>query len=135
MKKVLFSLFAAGCLLLASSSASFAQVKKTVKITHQQVDASRGANSNIKSQAPTTDNAEPQARGAGTCKIFFTNYTGYYINLYVDGYYRGQLAPYSSGTVFVANGYTTIYGLSAGGTIEWPTQAGNCRGYYTYGFY
>ena len=137
MKKVFFGLFAVMFMLIASSTVSFVQTKKTVKITQKKVDASRGANPNVKSEAPTTDKPEPKARGggAGTCKILFTNYTGYFINIYVDGYYKGQIAPYNSGTVYVGDGYTSIYGLSAGGTMEWPTQAGNCSGYYTYGFY
>lgn len=133
MKRKIIGILAAGCMLLAFSTTASAQKKVTVKVTQQKVDASRGANSNVKSDAPTTD--APESKSRGTCMIDFTNYTGYYINIYVDGYYKGQLSPYGKGTVYVGDGYTTIYGLSAGGTIEWPTKGGNCSGYYTYGFY
>ena len=133
MKKTIFGILAAGCMLLAFSTTASAQKKVVVKVTSQAVEASRGTNSNIKSGAPTTDVQETQSRG--TCMIDFTNYTGYYINIYVDGYYKGQLSPYGKGTVYVGDGYTTIYGLSAGGTVEWPTKGGNCSGYYSYGFY
>ncbi len=133
MKRKIIGILAAGCMLLAFSTTASAQKKVAVKVTQQKVDASRGANSNVKSDAPTTD--APESKSRGTCMIDFTNYTGYYINIYVDGYYKGQLSPYGKGTVYVGDGYTTIYGLSAGGTIEWPTKGGNCSGYYTYGFY
>lgn len=133
MKKTILGIFAAGCMLLAFSTTSSAQKAVTVKVQQQKVAANRGSNPNIKSGAPTTDN--PQSKSRGSCKILFTNYTGYYINVYVDGHYQGQLSPYGSGTVLVGSGYTSIYGLSAGGTIEWPTKAGNCAGFYTYGFW
>jgi hypothetical protein len=133
MKKKIIGILAAGCMLLAFSTTASAQKKITVKVESQKVDATRGSNPNIKSEAPTTD--APESKSRGTCMIDFTNYTGYYINVYVDGYYKGQLSPYGKGTVYVGDGYTTIYGLSAGGTVEWPTKGGNCSGYYTYGFY
>ncbi len=133
MKKTITGILAAGLLFLAFSTGASAQEKITVKVESKKVDATRGSNPNIKSQAPTTDAPEEKARG--TCMIDFTNYTGYYINVYVDGYYKGQLSPYGRGTVYVGDGYTTIYGLSAGGTVEWPAKGGNCRGYYSYGFY
>lgn len=133
MKKTILGIFVAGCMLLAFSSTTYAQKPVTVKVQSQKVVANRGTNPNIKSSAPTTDN--PASKSRGNCKILFTNYTGYYINIYVDGYYQGQLAPYASGTVLVGSGYTSIYGISAGGTMEWPTQAGNCSGLYTYGFW
>ena len=133
MKKAIIGIFAAGCMLLTFSTTSFAQKKVTVKVKSNAVEANRGSNPSIKSEAPTTDKAESKSRG--TCRIYFTNYTGYYINIYVDGYYKGQISPWGNGTVYVGDGYTTIYGISAGRTMEWPSTAGNCYGYYTFGFY
>lgn len=133
MKKQLLGILIAGCMLLAFSNTTSAQKKVTVKVQSQKVEANRGSNPNVKSEAPTTD--EPESKSRGTCMIEFHNYTGYYINLYVDGYYKGQMSPYGKSIVSVGNGYTTIYGISAGGTVEWPAKGGNCNGYYTYGFY
>lgn len=133
MKKTILGIFTATCMLLAFSITASAQKKITVKVESQKVERTRGANENIKSDVPTTDVKE--VKTDSKCMIEFHNYTGYYVNVYVDGYYKGQLAPYGKSIVTVSNGYTTIYGLSAGGTVEWPTQSGNCNGYYTYGFY
>ena len=129
MKKTILGIFAAVCMLLAFSSTTYAQKKVARTVKAKTVDASRGSNSNIKSDAPTSDVAQPKARGAA-CSIYFSNYTGYYVNIYVDGYYRGQLSPWGGGTVVVGDGYTSIYCITAGKTLEW-SDAGNCFGSYT----
>lgn len=132
MKQTIIGVFAAVSMLLAFSIDSSAQKKISVKVTSKTVEANRGANPNIKSGAPTTDN--PVSKSRGTCSVYFSNYTGLYINIYVDGYYKGQLSPYGGGTVYVGDGYTTIYCLSAGGTRDW-SASGNCSGSYTYRLY
>lgn len=133
MKKTIFGIFAAACMLLAFSSTTYAQKKIAKKVTASPVSASRGVNPNIKSDAPTKDVAESKARGAA-CSIYFSNYTGYYVNIYVDGYYKGQLSPWGAGTVVVGNGYTSIYCITAGKTLEW-SDAGNCAGSFTFNLY
>lgn len=132
MKKLIVGLLAAGCMLIAFSSATYAQKKVTRTVKASTVVANRGVNPNIKSGAPTTDVAESKSRG--TCSIYFSNYTGYYVNIYVDGYYRGQLSPWGGGTVNVGDGYTSIYCITAGQTLEW-SDAGNCYGSYTFRLY
>ena len=136
MKKSFLGTFIAGLMLLAFSTTSDAQKVKTVTRTVKAttISASRGANINIKSEAPNTDTPSPQARGANLCNIYFSNYTGYYVNVYVDGYYKGQLSPWGGGTVVVGDGYTTIYCITAGRTLEWK-DAGNCLGSYTFRLY
>jgi hypothetical protein len=132
MKKAIYLVLVAVSMTLAFSNTASAQKKMEVKVQSKAVESNRGANPNIKSGAPTTDKAESKARG--TCSVYFDNYTGLYVNVYVDGYYKGQLSPYGAGTVSVGDGYTTIYCLSAGGTKEW-SAAGNCSGSYTYKLY
>ena len=132
MKQTIIGIFAAGCMLLSFSTMTSAQKKISVKVESKAVEANRGANPNIKSGPPTTDKAETKSRG--TCSVYFSNHTGLYINVYVDGYYKGQLSPYGAGTVYVGDGYTTIYCISAGGTRDWAA-AGNCTGAYTYSLY
>jgi len=92
-------------LVAGVSNVSYAQAKKkkTVEVKSKSVDANRGENPNIKTGPPTEDKAEEKSRAA-LCSIFFDNYTGLYINIYVDGNYKGQLSPYGSGTVKVGSG-------------------------------
>ena len=134
MKKIILGILASGFILVSFSNSAAAQKKISHTLKGTAVQTSRGANTNIVSGAPTTDAPAPQSRGAGACEIYFVNYTGYYVNIYVDGYYKGQLSPYGSGTVTTGDGYTKIYCLTAGKTIEWSDQ-GNCYGSYTYNLY
>ena len=112
-------------MLLAFSDFSFAQKQKKITVKSKPVDASRRTNNlKIKAEAPTIDKVETKSRG--TCTIYFDNYSGLYIKVYVDGYYRGTLSPFGSFTVNVAEGYTGIYCISTGGTREWESS-GDCR--------
>lgn len=135
MKQLILGILVS-CFMLGTATTSYSQKVKPVTrdIKAKTVEASRGANTNIKSDAPTTDNAVAQARGAASCSIYFSNYTGYYVNVYVDGYYKGQLSPWGGGTVVVGDGYTSIYCITAGRTLEW-SDAGNCYGSYTFRLY
>lgn len=117
------------CCLLSFSPAVMAQKKKTKDVKATAVDITRGSNPYIKTEAPSTDVAEPKPRK--TCSINFSNYTGYFIKVYVDGRYRGQLSPHGGGSVVVTEGYTSIYCITAGKTLEW-FETGNC--YRTYRF-
>jgi len=123
------------CAMIAFMAVAFssmdAAAQKKVDVKSTAVSKSRGANPNIKSEAPTSD-AKPvvKARGAD-CKVKFDNYTGLYIKIYVDGYYRGTLDAWGDGTVTVSGGYTKIYCISTGGSREW-NASGNCEGNYTY---
>ncbi len=132
MKKTILSIFVAGCLMLAFSTTASAQKDVKVKLEARVVDFNRGANPNIKGEEPTTD--KPEAKPRGTCSVYFDNYSGLYVKVYVDGYYRGTLSPYGSFTVNVADGYTEIYCISTGGTRDWAAT-GNCTGKYIYSLY
>ena len=132
MKKMILGIFVTASMLFAFSTTTYAQKKVNRDVKAVTVEGTRSSNPNIKSNAPTTDEVETKSRG--TCTINFVNRTGYYVNVYVDGYYRGQLSPWGSGSVSVSDGYTTVYCLSAGGTREW-SDAGTCSGYYTFTLY
>lgn len=103
---------------------------KSVEVQGKDVVKSRGANPRIKSDMPTVDKPEAKSRGS-VCGIYFNNYTGLTIKLYVDGNYEGTVSPYGESAVVVGSGYTTIYCVSAGGTREW-SASGNCSDVYEY---
>lgn len=134
MKRVFVSTLTSMTMLLVFSLTGYSQKKMDKKVYAKTVEASRGPTPIIKSDAPDSDVEEPESRGSGSCKVSFSNYTGYYINIYVDGYYRGQLSPRGGGTVLVNAGYTSIYCITAGKTQEW-TDVGNCRRVYTFKLY
>ncbi len=125
MKKLIFSICAVFALVtILSTGTSYAQTKKPIGMAGKAVAASRGANPNIKGDIPKTDAPKSKSRSAA-CSITLDNYTGYYIKVYVDGYYKGTLDAYGKGTVVVSDGYKTVYCVTVGGTKEW-SAAGNC---------
>ena len=111
---------------------AFSQTKKTINktVTSKAYEATRGQDPNIKSDEPTEDKRETKSRGADDCTIYFDNYSGLYVKVYVDGDYMGTMSPYGSLTVY-AGGYTTIYCVSVGNTRYW-SDSGDCSGYYHY---
>lgn len=107
--------------------------EKNVTVQGKAVAKTRGANPNIKNDEPTVDKPVPRpaaSRGVA-CQVHFDNYTGLYIKIYVDGDFKGTLAPWDDGYVTVGSGYTRIYCISTGGTREW-NASGNCDGEYRY---
>ncbi len=134
MKNIILGL---GLCLLASigTESAFAQkgAKKSVKVTSSAVASARGANPHIKMDKPSTDKEVTKPRGT-YCSVNFNNHTGYVIDIYVDGNFKGTLAAYDAGSVTVYSGYTTIYCISAGKTKEW-NASGNCDGQYNYDLY
>jgi hypothetical protein len=133
MKKHIYHIIIISFGFLLLSLNSSAQKKVNKKVFAQKIETSRGQNPNVKSDPPETDEPELASRGS-SCTIRFANYTGYYVNIYVDGYYRGQVAPWGGGTVVVGSGYTSIYCITAGKTLEWK-DAGDCKSVYTFKLY
>lgn len=121
MKK--FILFALVCIL----SVGIVSAKDKKKVA---VKATKGKGTEkIVQDRPTTDKPAEKSRGA--CSVNFINYTGYTINVYMDGYFWGTLSPYGSGNVTDGNGYTKIYCVTVGGTYSWSAQ-GNCDHNYEF---
>jgi len=116
-----------------STTANAQKTKKQVTLKSRGVDKSRGTNPNIKGEMPTDDVKASKARA--TCYVTFNNYTGYYIRMYVNGYYMGTLSPYAKNyTVSAGDGYTTIYAITAGGTRDWAAD-GECSRWYNFNMY
>src|SRR6266536_2326240 len=115
MKHIIYLLISV-CLMSFTYQAN-AQTQKKVKVmVAKHVEPEKKTkNPSIKSEAPETDNpvAKPSAT-RGSCTVSFTNSTGYYVKVYIDGNYKGTLAPYESGNVTVYSGYTTVYCITTG---------------------
>ncbi|MFN5169080.1 MAG: hypothetical protein ACK5DD_05615 [Cyclobacteriaceae bacterium] len=122
MKKSLLvgTMLSAFVFMLLLSTESYAQKE----ITASKVEKSRGA-----SQRALPDDSKPTVKpdkSRGSCCLEFDNYTGYYIDVWVDNAYRGRVAPWDLGSICVGNGYTTWYAETAGGTYSW-SDSGQCN--------
>ena len=124
-------------LFFGLSFSAFAQQKTTkiVAIKATKVEKSRGENPNIKKDftCNAADVAVPKpAKSRGDlCSIKVDNWTGFYVKVFVDGDFYGWVSPWEDGSVTVYSGYTTVYCITAGGTLEW-SGAGSCDGEYEY---
>jgi hypothetical protein len=81
------------------------------------------------------DDSKPVAKpdfskARGTCCLDFDNWTGYYIDVWVDSEYRGRVSPWEDGDVCVGDGWTTWQAKTAGGTYSW-SGSGACSSYVT----
>jgi len=133
MRKTILIILTSTFMLLVFSSNTFAQKRVPLKIESKAVEANRGSNPHIKEEAPVTDKREPKIENE--CIIYFDNYSGLYIKVYVDGYYKGTISPYGAMNVSAPDGYTEVYLISAGGTRDWEVNGGCCNGRYTYSLY
>jgi len=123
IKRVFFNVVLTLSMLVLTINYSNAQTKGQ-DVIGQKVEASRG----VKYERPTEDVVAPKenTRG-GVCCLGFDNYTGYYLDIWVDETYRGRVAPYDYDDLCVAGGITTWYAETAGGTYYW-NGSGDCEG-------
>ena len=128
MKKLIPIVLAALVLAVFSPTKVSAQEKKTVEAKAVKVDKSRGVDDNIKTPRPTVDTPAPkpdQSRG-GTCKVIVDNWTGFAIDIYVDGEYAGTVGSWSDGYTYAIEGKVKLYGASSGGGYTWGPTYVDC---------
>lgn len=62
----------------------------------------------------------------GGCVVKFDNWTGYYIDLWVDKVYKGRLNPWENSQLILPEGYAEVYCRTMGETYQWQS-AGECN--------
>ncbi len=87
-----------------------------------------------KSATPELEEAKTRGPGATTCFLYLHNYTAYFIDAYVDGYWVGTVGPWDDMTVSTGSGYTSIYGISSARSVEWKTSGLNCSQHNDFNF-
>lgn len=73
--------------------------------------------------------ADARGTGAGSCYVYFENFTNWYIDCYVDGYYEGYMAPYGDGSLTVGSGNTCLYAIAEfddGSRVSWGPVCKDC---------
>lgn len=115
-----------------------AQEKKVVETKGMAIDVSRGADPNIIEPKPVNDNvvkekpAKEDAARTDYCKVIIDNWTGYTVDVYVDGYYEGSCAAWEEGYTYTVSGKTKLYAVSVGGTVSWGPAYVDCVYEYTW---
>jgi hypothetical protein len=141
-------------LLLVSSplaaqeaSAPAGEKKAAASTSTDKSKKSRGAagdDSNIKSKAPQNDPSKlgtptpkEKTRGGGPsyCRLHIDSRVNAYVNIYVDGDFRGTVSPGGDAYGYTGNGGTTLYGradFTDGSSASWGPRVINCEGAYNW---
>ncbi len=132
MKKVAFVLF----IILLSMGVSVAQEKekKVIESAATKVESTRGADPNIEVARSNEDIEEPNPEAArGTyCKVWIDNWTGYKIDIYIDGKYKGTIPAWEKQYAWAVSGKTKLYAKSTGGTYYWGPSWVDCDFEFTW---
>jgi hypothetical protein len=72
-------------------------------------DQNQAATNAQETPAPLPKSGQKQ-RGPTDCWVTAANESPWYVNVYVDGTYRGQVSPWGKGIVNARAGSTTLYG-------------------------
>lgn len=124
IKRVFLNVVLTLAMLVLTINYASAQTKGQ-DVIGQKVEASRGA---VKHERPTKDVVAPKVNTRGpVCCLGFDNYTGYYLDVWVDNTYRGRVAPYEFDDLCVEGGFTSWYAETSGGTYYWD-GSGDCQG-------
>lgn len=91
--------------------------------------AAAGEDRNIKTAGPVNDRTRgaipaPPSKGGTATRgavgvVVFDNFTGWYINGYVDGDYCGTAGPWGSTYCYVISGNHSLYAKAPGVNITW----------------
>jgi len=110
---------------IAQSGVKVEHVVQDVQAT--KVVASRGGAPGL-TAVPVSDSAIAYAECSCGCNVTFDNYTGYWINVYVDSLFKGIIEPYGSGELWILPESATWYAETAGSTYYWLGNLGCANG-------
>lgn len=109
------------CFMLFAANSAMAQAKKATPKKKETITAKAMTEKNEAVDAlkrPENDKANPTPKpastrgdvyGANYSDIIVSNLTGYTIDVYVDGNYRGTIAPYDRRVTWAVPGNTVLY--------------------------
>ncbi len=100
------------------------QLNAQTVISGIKVVKSRGVSEYV---VPAGDVAvEKPILSRGGCVVDLDNWTGYYVDIWVDKVYKGRLNPWESSQMILAEGYAEVYCRTMGETYQWQS-AGECN--------
>lgn len=119
MKTKITMLLVVGAFFFISNVVNAQQVLNGTKVVK-----SRGVSEYV---IPTGDVAiEKPVLSRGGCVVKFDNWTGYYIDLWVDKVYKGRLNPWENSQLVLPEGYTEVFCRTLGETYQWQSS-GECN--------
>lgn len=111
----------------------------------QKGKGAAGADENIKSDSDVNDPAKQmpapgakggeKSKGQGACAVVIDNRSAWYIRIYVDGTYRGTIAPWGDSYCYTGAGNTLLYAVATftdGSRFTWGPRTVGCFSRYTW---
>lgn len=96
-------------------------------LTATRVVKSRGAESEYVLPDMNDEVAiERPVLSRGGCVVKIDNWTGYYVDLWVDKNYKGRLNPWENSQLIMPNGFDEIYCRTMGESYQWMA-GGECN--------
>lgn len=120
------------CFFAFSYAGTTKQVKKTKKVTAQAYSQEKH-DANVKSR-DVSSKEEVKTGKNRACAIYVNNHRGYYVEVYIDGYYYGTVAPYGAYTFYPGDGWTSIYCETTNGLLWW-SNTGSCYSWNSFDLY
>ncbi len=119
MKAKITMLLIVGALFFMSNVVNAQQVLNGTKVVK-----SRGVSEYV---IPAGDVAmEKPVLSRGGCVVKFDNWTGYYVDLWVDKVYKGRLNPWENSQLILPEGYAEVFCRTLGETYQWQSE-GQCN--------
>ncbi len=120
MKKLVFLMFAVIGLTVAFGNKATAQAaaKKKVAVIAQEVKE--------KKDLPGPEAGPREKKTRGYCYAYFDNFTGHYIDIWVEGIYQGRLSPYATSVridVWVPGNWTKWYAETTDKSLYWSNSS------------
>lgn len=120
MKKLVFLMFAVIGLTVAFGNKATAQAatKKKVAVLAQEVKE--------KKDLPGPEAGPREKKTRGYCYAYFDNFTGHYVDIWVEGIYQGRLSPYATSVridVWVPGNWTKWYAETTDKSLYWSNSS------------
>lgn len=118
---------------------------KVEKVHAQKGKGGGGADENIKNDSDANDpdkqmpapgnKSGEKSKGQSSCAVVVDNRTGWYVRIYVDGIFRGTIAPWGDAYCYTGAGGTKLYAVATftdGSRFSWGPGIVTCYGSYTW---
>jgi len=147
MKTSIFTFLLVLAYFFTSNTVIFTQDKpeKTIETIYQKgtgddanvISKDKKNDPNDKSQIPAWKDESSKGPGYDPCEVTLKNYTSWYIDIYIDGYYQGTIGPWEDRYTYTGTGTTKLYAkaeMNDGSYLYWGPQSFYCDYRYTWKF-
>jgi hypothetical protein len=141
MKKITLILALTAIFIAGTIATTVAQTKEKKTITNvaqkktagqKVIDITGPKTQNVQDKPAVENKSKGDVYGSDYCDVTIDNWTGYAIDIYIDGSFRGTIAAYDKRVTWAIPGTTKFYAEASGTTYYWGTYSFDCSYAYTW---